>query len=128
MRKYFLAFIAFMFVEIAGFIVVGNWIGVMPTLLLIIFTSVIGGFLLKKQGTKAMQDMKSAGASGQAPGVTLIDGVLVFIGSIMLILPGFVTDLIGLILITPIRKLLMPVIFKVIRQKMKNGQMIIVQK
>lgn len=117
-----------MFVEIAGFITVGKWIGVLPTLILIVLTSILGGVLLKKQGTKALHDMRNAGLSEQPPGVALIDALLIFIGASLLIFPGFVTDLIGLLLIAPTRKLVMPLIFKVLRQKMKYSQTIIVQK
>lgn len=128
MKKILLAMIAFMFVEITGFIVVGNWIGVLPTLLLIICTSIAGAYLLKRQGTKAVQEIKMAMANGQPPGFAMIDGLLIFLGAVFLIFPGFVTDLVGLLMLTPARGLFKPAIFYWLRKKMKNSQTVIVQR
>lgn len=128
MKKIGIALIAFVFVEIAGFIIVGNGLGMMPTLLLIVLTSVMGLLVVKKQGTKALQEIQQSIQRGQAPGVALVDGFLLFIGAVLLVFPGFLTDLVGLLLLTPVRKACKPVIFFWLRKKMKRGQMIIVQR
>lgn len=128
MKKYLFAAIAFIFVEIAGFIVVGNWIGLLPTLALIVATTVLGAFVVKKQGTQALQEMRSVGMTQQAPGAMLVDKFLLFLGAILLMLPGFVTDLIGLFLVLPTRAACKPAIFFWLRKKMKHSQAIIVQR
>ena len=129
MKNFFLAFVAIVFAEIATFIVVGKWIGVFPTLLFIVLTSVLGVYLIKKRGTKSLQSIQTSIAQGQAPGIAIIEAFMMFVGAVLLIMPGFLTDIIGLMMFTSFtRNLFKPVIFMWLRRKMKNNQMIIVQK
>ena len=129
MKNFFLAFVAIVFAEIATFIVVGNWLGVFPTLLLILLTSVLGVYLVKKRGTKSLQTIQKSIAQGQAPGIALIEAFMMFVGAVLLIVPGFLSDIIGLMMFTSFtRNLFKPVIFMWLRRKMKNSQMIILQR
>ena len=129
MKNFFLAFVAIVFAEIATFIVVGKWLGVFPTLLFIMLTSVLGVYLIKKHGSQSLQKIQHAIAQGQPPGVALIETFMMFIGAVLLIVPGFLTDLIGLMMFTAFtRNLFKPIIFMWLRKKMKNRQMVIVQK
>lgn len=129
MKNFFLAFVAIVFAEIATFIVVGKWLGVFPTLVVIILTSVLGVYLVKKHGTKSLQNIQKSIAQGQAPGVALIEAFMMFVGAVLLIIPGFLSDIIGLMMLTSFtRKLFKPIIFIWLRKKMKNSQMIIVQR
>ena len=129
MKNFFLAFVAIVFAEIATFIVVGKWIGVFPTLLFIVLTSVLGVYLVKKRGTKSLQTIQKSIEQGQPPGVALIEAFMMFIGAVLLIVPGFLSDIIGLMMFTSFtRNLFKPVIFMWLRKKMKNSRMIIVQK
>ena len=129
MKNFFLAFVAIVFAEIATFIVVGKWLGVFPTLVVIMLTSILGVYLVKKRGTKSLQNMQKSIAQGQAPGVALIEAFMMFVGSVLLIIPGFLSDIIGLMMLTSFtRNLFKPVIFMWLRRKMKNSQMIIVQR
>lgn len=129
MKNFFLAFVAIVFAEIATFIVIGKWLGVFPTLLLILLTSVLGVYLVKKRGTKSLQSIQTSIAQGQAPGVAIIEAFMMFVGAVLLITPGFLTDIIGLMMFTSFtRNLFKPVIFMWLRRKMKNNQMIIVQR
>ena len=129
MKNFFLAFVAIIFAEIATFIVVGKWLGVFPTLVLILLTSVLGVYLVKKRGTKSLQTIQASIAQGQAPGIAIIEAFMMFVGAVLLIIPGFLTDIVGLMMFTSFtRNLFKPVIFMWLRRKMKNNQMIIVQK
>ena len=129
MKNFFLVFVAIVFAEIATFIVIGKWLGVFPTLLLILLTSVLGIYLVKKRGTKSLQTIQTSIAQGQAPGIAIIEAFMMFVGAVLLIMPGFLTDIIGLMMFTSFtRNLFRPVIFMWLRRKMKNNQMIIVQK
>ena len=129
MKNFFLAFVAIVFAEIATFIVVGKWLGVFPTLLLIMLTSVLGVYLIKKLGTKPFQTIQKSIAQGQAPGIALIEAFMMFVGAILLITPGFLSDVVGLMMFTSFtRNLFKPIIFMWLRRKMKNNQMIIVQR
>ena len=129
MKNFFLVFVAIVFAEIATFIIVGKWLGVFLTLLLIVLTGVLGVYLIKKRGTKSFQMIQTSIAQGQAPGVAIIEAFMMFIGAVLLIIPGFLTDIIGLMMFTSFtRNLFKPIIFMWLRRKMKNNQMIIVQR
>lgn len=129
MKKILFGLLALVFAEIAVFIVIGNAIGVFYTLLLIIFTSIAGLLIAKKRGTKSIQDIQKSIQQGQPPGVPVIETFMIFVGGILLALPGFITDILGLLFVSGItRNLFKPVIFYFLRKKMKRGQVVILQK
>lgn len=129
MRKLIGALIAAILVEIAVFITVGKMLGVFTTLLLIILTSVIGVLVAKKQGVESVRNLQTSLAEGNPPGVAIIDTFLIFVGGVLLVTPGFLTDFLGFSLIFPFtRKLFKPAIYYWLRNKLKNGQMFIIHK
>ncbi|MCM3720497.1 FxsA family protein [Solibacillus isronensis] len=129
MKKILFGLLALVFAEIAVFIVIGNAIGVFYTLLLIIFTSIAGLLIAKKRGTKSIQDIQKSMQQGQPPGVPVIETFMIFVGGILLAVPGFITDILGLLFVSGItRNLFKPVIFYFLRKKMKRGQVVILQK
>lgn len=129
MRKFMMILILVPIIEIAVVLISGKLIGAFQTLLLIVVTGVLGVYLAKTRGFKAFQQLKTAIERGQAPGDAIIDGVLTFIGSIILVLPGFISDIIGILLVIPAtRKLFKPAIYYWLRKKMKKGQIILMQK
>ncbi|MBM7606857.1 UPF0716 protein FxsA [Lysinibacillus composti] len=129
MRKIIVSLVAVILAEIATFIIVGNWLGVVNTLLLILLTSIVGIYVAKKQGVQSFQNMNQSIANGNPPGVAMIDTFLVFLGGVLLLFPGFLTDLLGFSLLFPItRKWFKPVIYNWIRNRMKNDQVIIINK
>ncbi|WP_397539597.1 FxsA family protein [Rummeliibacillus pycnus] len=129
MRKFLMFLILVPIIEIAVVLLSGKLIGTIPTLLLIVVTGVLGLYLAKTQGFKSFQQLKTAIERGQAPGDAIIDGMLTFIGSIVLILPGFISDIIGVLLVVPTtRKLFKPAIYYWLRKKMKKSQIILMQK
>lgn len=129
MKKIAIAFISLVLLEMATLIFVGNQIGVLYTLLLIILMGIFGVFIAKKQGVHSFQDIRNSIANGQPPGIVMIDTFLIFVGGILFVIPGFITDLIGLSLLVPVsRNLYKPAILNWLRKKMKNGQVVIIQK
>src|SRR4051812_19903954 len=80
---------------------VGDAIGVIPTLLLLAADSVIGSLLLRSQGRVAWRRLNEALAEGRMPHREVQDGVLVVFGGAFLITPGFITDVIGLLMLLP---------------------------
>lgn len=88
--------------EIAGFVLVGRAIGLLATLALVIATSIIGALMLRRQGMQLLRKMSAEGKQGRAPGRAVIDGAMVFVAGILLLLPGFLTDIIGLALFIPV--------------------------
>lgn len=129
MKKLFSICIAFVLIEIAIFIVVGNWLGILSTLLLIVLASLFGAMLTKKQGLESVQNIQNSIRRGEPPGQAMIDAFLVFLGGVLFLLPGFLTDIIAFTLVLPwTRRLYKPIILEWIRKKMKNSEMIIIQR
>lgn len=129
MRKIFLGVVVYALAELALLIVIGQNIGVFSTLMLIVATSVIGIYVMKNKGMNSIQNIKNTMARGEAPGAALVDTLLTFGGGLLLALPGFLTDLVGLLLLMPFsRKMFQPIVYYWMRKKMKKGQFIIVQR
>ncbi len=129
MRKIFLGVVVYALAELALLIVIGQNIGVFSTLMLIVATSVIGIYVMKNKGMNSIQNVKNTMARGEAPGAALVDTLLTFGGGLFLALPGFLTDLVGFLLLMPFsRKMFQPIVYYWMRKKMKKGQFIIVQR
>lgn len=94
-----LAFIALPLIEIALFIAIGARIGVGPTLGLIVLSALAGVMILRGQQAR-LQGMMQGGLR-VAPGRLLADGAFRVVGGLLLVLPGFLTDALGLILLVP---------------------------
>jgi UPF0716 protein FxsA len=88
-------------VEIYVIIQVGQIIGPFPTLALLIFESLLGAWLLKREGRAAWVSLQRAVASGRLPGQELVDAGLVLVGGTLLLAPGFITDVVGFFFILP---------------------------
>ena len=92
--------------EITVFIVVGRWIGVLATLVLFIAIGVIGSLLLKRQGMRALREMQAALARGEPPAEPVAHAALLVLAALLLIFPGFLSDLMALpLLLPPVRRL-----------------------
>lgn len=94
-------FIAFLFCEIAGFVIVGEEIGVLWTLLLVAATSIVGVMLLRVQGFGILTRIRGKLEAGEVPGRDLVHGLMVMMAGVFLLLPGFFGDIIGLLLFIP---------------------------
>lgn len=121
-------FIVIPAIEIYILLLSGRTIGVWYTFLLILASGIIGAYFAKKQGLKAFQQVSNDIKSGIAPGEAAINGIFVFIGSILVILPGFISDIIGLMLLFgPTRNLFKPLFYRWVRKKMKKGNVIVMK-
>ncbi|MCA1368804.1 membrane protein FxsA [Bradyrhizobium sp. BRP14] len=87
--------------EIAGFVVVGREVGVPMTLLLVFLSAVAGVVLLRVQGIGMLRRVQEAARMGNDPGIDVLGGALIFLAAILLIVPGFISDVIGLLLFLP---------------------------
>ena len=96
-----LSFFSVPVIEIYLLIKVGGWIGAVPTIFLVVFSAVLGVLLLRQQGFAALQRVRSAVAQGQTPAMALLEGVLITLGGALLLIPGFFTDAIGILLLFP---------------------------
>ncbi len=94
-------FIAVPIVEIFAIIQVGQAIGVLPTIALLIADSILGSILMRSQGRAAWRRFNAAIAEGRVPAREVLDGVLVIFGGALLLTPGFVTDVFGIAFLLP---------------------------
>lgn len=100
-RFFALGFIVLPLIEIALFIMVGRAIGVLPTLALIIAAAIGGGLLLRHQGLGVVSRLRNNVNTGTIPGRTMMDAMLIGVAAILLVLPGFLSDVVALALLIP---------------------------
>jgi UPF0716 protein FxsA len=96
-----LIFIVLPIAELYVIIKVGETIGVLPTIALLILDSFLGAALLRSQGRAAWRRFNEALAAGRIPTREVFDGAMVILGGAFLITPGFITDVIGILLLVP---------------------------
>lgn len=94
-------FIVVPIVELYVIIKIGGLIGVIPTLALLLADALLGSLLLRHQGRGAWQRFNQALAERRFPGREVADGLMIAIGGTLLLTPGFVTDIFGLLLLIP---------------------------
>jgi UPF0716 protein FxsA len=87
--------------ELAIAIQVGRWIGVVPTILLLLFESFLGAWIVRREGVAAWRSLAASVESGKPPTRELADAVLVLIGGTLLLAPGFLTDVVGFVFVIP---------------------------
>ncbi|MCH5584352.1 FxsA family protein [Shimazuella sp. AN120528] len=101
LKKMLQAVIVFFLLELVVMIWVGTLIGAWKTILLVLLSAVIGLLLIQKFGYKTFQKAQEQWSSGQPPGHTILKGVLQSLGAILFIFPGFISDIIGILLLIP---------------------------
>jgi UPF0716 protein FxsA len=94
-------FIGLPILEIYVIIQVGQQIGAIPTIVLLIAESALGAWLVKREGLRAWRALTSAMTSGTLPGRELADAAIVLVGGVLLLTPGFVTDAFGFLCVLP---------------------------
>jgi len=97
----FLAFLLVPLIEIALFIQIGGAIGLWPTLAIVIATAVLGTWLVRTQGLMAMGQLRSSFSELRDPSEPLAHGAMILIAGALLLTPGFFTDAVGFLLLTP---------------------------
>ena len=95
------AFVVVPLVEIAVLIQVGQVIGPWWTIALLVVASVVGGWLVKREGGRAWRALQQALQHGRMPARELADGALILIGGTLMLTPGFVSDVVGLFFVLP---------------------------
>jgi UPF0716 protein FxsA len=97
----FLLFIIVPLAELYVIIQVGQEIGVLPTIALLLVDSIVGSMLMRSQGRRAWRSFNEALQAGRPPAREVLDGALVLLGGAFLLTPGFLTDLLGIALLLP---------------------------
>jgi UPF0716 protein FxsA len=90
--------------EIAAIIAVGKVIGGWQTLVLLVVESLLGAWLVRREGARAWSTLTTALRSGQMPSRELADAALVLVGGTLLLTPGFLTDVVGFFFILPVTR------------------------
>jgi len=93
--------LAMPFIEIAGFVIIGSKIDVFATLGLVILSAMLGFFLLRVQGIGLLQRIRTETAAGRVPDREMVHGAMLVLAAILLIVPGFVSSTIGILLFIP---------------------------
>ncbi|WP_428909360.1 FxsA family protein [Niallia sp. Krafla_26] len=128
MRIAILLFILIPALEITVLLLSGKTIGIWPTFLLIVLTGVFGAYLAKKQGLNTMRNLQRQFQNGIFPNEEIVNGVCILIGGIMLLSPGFITDLIGLILLIPFtRTIVKPFLMKMLQKWVNRRSITIIR-
>ncbi len=94
-------FIAVPLAELYVIIQVGQEIGALPTIAILVADSILGSMLMRAQGRTAWRNFNAAVAAGRVPAREVLDGALVIFGGALLLTPGFLTDILGLLLLVP---------------------------
>ena len=88
-------------VEIYVLLQVGQLLGVLPTVVLLVVMSLLGAYLLRREGARTWRAFRTALGSGRLPAAEVADGALVILGGALLLTPGFATDVFGLLCVLP---------------------------
>ena len=107
MRAFFFLFLLFPFIELAVLIKVGGAIGVLPTLLLLVAAAVLGSLLMRVAGLATALRAREKLARGEVPEGEMLEGMMIALGGGLLLLPGFISDVFGLLLLLPFTRRLL---------------------
>ena len=105
-------------VELALLIRVGQSLGILPTIAIVVATGAAGALLARSQGLLALRRLLNAVPGGAFPGEEIFDGVLILMGGLLLLTPGFLTDFIGFAALLPgTRGLLKEIVRRQVRRR-----------
>lgn len=96
-----LALVLVPLIEIYFLVQVDRRIGTLPTILLLILVSIVGAWLVKREGRAAWSRLRAAMSRGEVPTKEAADGAMILFGGALMLTPGFITDIFGLLLILP---------------------------
>ena len=120
--KLLILFIIIPVTELYILIEVGKRIGSLTTIGIIIFTGILGAYLVKNQGFMILKKIQNDLDDGIMPGDSLIQGAIILAGGILLLTPGFVTDTVGFIFLIPVsRNVIKKYLLKWLKGKIEKG-------
>jgi UPF0716 family protein affecting phage T7 exclusion len=97
----FVAFLVVPIVEIILFYYLGTWIGIWPTLGIVVATAMLGSYFVSRQGRFVWQSIKSKVSRGEIPTASVVHGAMILVAGALLLTPGFLTDFVGFSLLVP---------------------------
>jgi len=96
-----LLFILVPVIEIGLFIQVGGWLGLWPTLALVLITAFVGASLVRSQGIMTLASVQDRLNRGELPAQQILEGVMLAVAGVLLLTPGFMTDAMGMLVLLP---------------------------
>ena len=109
-------------IEISILIALGHFVGGWTTFGLIIASGVLGAYFAKREGRKVLEYARFEWSQGQLPAQHLLDGICIFLGGLLLITPGFITDIFGFLLVFPYtRPVFKVMLLALIQKQMSKG-------
>ena len=115
-------FVAMPLLEIWTILQAGRVVGPWWTIALLVLASVLGSWLIKREGSRAWRGLQEALATGRMPARELADGGLILVAGTLMLSPGFVTDIVGVILILPMtRPLARRALARVVERRLVAG-------
>lgn len=96
-----LALAAYVVAEVALFVLVVRWIGGWPAFLIMAATSLLGGWLIRKEGLRVVSAVRDAARNGRLPDRAVADTRTIMFAGLLLVLPGFLSDVVGLVVLAP---------------------------
>jgi len=118
----FLSFTLIPVLELFVLIRIGRVIGPWYTILMVIVVGVLGASLAKRQGLRVLREWQEALSQGRMPEEGVMGGLLILLGGLLLITPGVISDVIGLVLLLPwTRKAIVPHLSRVVQRQIARG-------
>jgi len=97
----FVLFIVIPIIEITVLLQVGEWLGLWPTMAIVIASAWLGAKYVRQQGIATMQSVQTKMVQGEMPSAEIVTGLMLLVAGVLLVTPGFVTDIFGLSLLIP---------------------------
>ncbi len=97
-----LAFIFVPIIEIGLFIQVGGFLGLWPTIALVLITAIVGASLVRSQGIQTLMSVQGRLEQGEIPAQQIFEGVMLAVAGVLLLTPGFMTDALGMLVLLPV--------------------------
>lgn len=121
-KKLFPMLIIALLIEIWGIYMMGQWIGGLLTFALLIGMGVLGTWFIKTEGRRVWQQAQRQMQAGEVPGHTLLEGLCVLAGGILLIVPGFISDIIGITMLLPFTRPVYRIyLYRWLERKVRSG-------
>ncbi len=120
--KLALLFVIVPLLELALLIEVGQMVGFLPTMALVVFTGVTGAWLARLEGLRTLWKLREDLARGRLPGQAIMDGMSILVGGALLLTPGILTDFVGFSLLLPVtRRAIQRRVRQGLEQSLKDG-------
>lgn len=117
-----LLFVGIPLLELFILVEMGRWVGLLPTIAIVVLTGVVGAGLARLEGLRTLWSIQGELAKGRLPGDALFDGLAILVGGALLLTPGILTDLLGFsCLFPPTRRLFQRQIRKRLEARLKSG-------